>query len=85
MKVKETLKANTVVYIGPTINGVAIENTTFNNGISPELQAAIKRCPAIGNLCIPVRELSGALKQLSSQKGSVFEMYKAALKYQKGE
>lgn len=78
-------KNETVVYVGPTITGLAMQNTTFNNGIPEKLQGLIKERPILGNLLIPISSLSAALGEISRKEGAAFTAFKAALKGEKTE
>ena len=53
------------VYVGPTIIGVATRNTTYEELPKP-LKAAIRQFPYLGNLCVPVSGLAGALAKSSN-------------------
>lgn len=72
-KVKETK-----MYVGPTISGVAIQNTVYT-GIPAGVVAAKKENPSIMNLFIPVREYPEAERQLRRGEGCIFSAYKQAL------
>ena len=57
-KVKKTEQtAGTVVYVGPTVPGVANQNTFYSNGIPTPLTEAIAKNPAMGGLVIPLDQL----------------------------
>ena len=76
------------VYVGPTIIGVATRNTTYEELPKP-LKAAIRQFPYLGNLCVPVSGLAGALAQINRKQGSIYNLYNQALAdsaiIQKGE
>lgn len=67
------------MYIGPTIDGIAIHNAVYEE-LPPPLEAAIKRKPYLAGLCIPVSELSKAMKQIASKSGAAYKFYNMALK-----
>ncbi len=69
-----------VVYVGPTIVGVATHNTTYSE-IPQELKKAAETAPYLLSLCVPIRQLSGALAQIRQQKGGIFTFYQKALGY----
>lgn len=68
-----------LIYIGPTIDGIAIRNTVYEKLPEP-LEAAIKKAPYLSGLCVPISELSKALKQISSKSGTTYKLYIKALK-----
>lgn len=59
-------KAQTVMYIGPSIPNVVQASTVFKDGILPE---ALKKCveekPYMKKLLVPVKELPAAMKELN--------------------
>jgi hypothetical protein len=76
----ETMK-ETMVYVGPTIIGVAVQNTFFNNGIPDALKAAIADAPIIGNLLIPISKLPMALKEIENKQGAMHIYIQNAKQY----
>lgn len=82
MSAKRKNKAKIMVYVGPTIIGVAAHNTFLNNGITPELEAAAKKEPAFKNLVIPATDLAFEAANLRAGKGAIYEFYKKAAAYQ---
>lgn len=64
-----------VVYIGPTIIGVASHSTVFNNGLPETLKAATEREPAFKGLVIPVSRLAAALKEIETKSGATYALY----------
>lgn len=77
-----------IVYVGPTITGVAVRNTTYAQAPA-QLAAAIKRRPYLRGLCVPVSGLASAMQQITRQQGGIYTLYKKALEesaeIQKGE
>lgn len=69
-----------VVYVGPTIIGVAARNTTYS-AIPDALQEASKTAPYLLGLCVPVSRLSMALTQIQRAEGSFYTLYQKALGY----
>lgn len=70
---------NKIVYVGPTIPGVANRNTVFDGSLPQSLQTAIQETPIIGNLVIPISRLSDALTQIRTKSGSIYTIYQKAL------
>lgn len=66
------------IYIGPTIDGVAIKNTVYDE-LPQALEAAIKKRPYLSGLCIPITGLANATKQITSRSGAVYKIYTKAL------
>lgn len=55
-----------VIYCGPTIAGLGLQyGTIFRNGIFPHLEAWIGRCPALGELFVPVTRYAEVRRQLN--------------------
>ena len=75
------------VYVGPTITGVAVRNTTYGK-LPDNLSKAIEASPYLGGLCVPIASLSRSMEQIDRQEGSTYTQYKKALensaKIQKG-
>ena len=84
----EQTQQNKVVYVGPTILGVATRNTVYEE-IPEGLAEAIQRRPYLSGLCVPVSGLASATAQISRQQGGTYTLYKKALEegaaIQKGE
>jgi len=70
-----------IVYVGPTIVGVANRNTVYDDTPPEALQAAIQSAPFLGNLVVPISDLSNAMTQIRNRSGAVYTMYKKALIY----
>lgn len=67
-----------IIYVGPTIPGVATRNTVYSE--TPEsLKAAAQAAPYLNGLCVPVSGLSDALAQIRHRKGAVYTLYQKAL------
>lgn len=70
---------NKRMYVGPTIDGVATRNTTYEE-LPERLSAAIEKRPYLSGLCVPISQLSKALQQIASHSGGVFTLYAKAEK-----
>jgi hypothetical protein len=72
-----------VLYFGPTIPGVAIENTVYSE--MPDISEALAACPELQQLFVPeslmVKLYPIAEQSLFRQKGAAFVAYQAALRY----
>lgn len=79
---------NKIIYIGPTIEGVAIQNVVYNNGMPESAKEAIKEEAVLSALFIPLEQYSKGMAMLTGHKGYAYEAYVKALKYKdkrKGE
>lgn len=70
-----------LVYVGPTIVGVASHNTIFNNGLPDNLKVAIDKEPVFKGLVIPVNRLADALKEIETKSGATFSLYEKVADY----
>lgn len=68
--------AGTVVYVGPTVPGVANQNTFYTNGIPTPLAEAIVKQPAMEGLVVPLEQLPEAMKNLRSGTGHISRLYR---------
>ena len=75
-----------VIYIGPTIKGVVVENTVFSNGLPEELNKKMQEVPAMKSLLVKVEDLARA-KRCMNLEGSAENMcYKKVIEsMEKGE
>lgn len=76
-----------VIYVGPSITGVATRNTVHEE-LPEALKKAVQLNPYLSGLCIPIPRLSGAMEQIDRKQGTIYTLYKKALedsaKIQKG-
>ena len=66
-----------VVYCGPTIPGVAVQFTTYINGMPAALAEAVKKNKALGGLVVPLDQLPEVQRQFSDGTGRYCTLYKA--------
>ena len=71
-------KAEKLVYVGPTINGVAARNTVYTT-VPRTLQEAAETAPFLLQLLIPITDLPEAMRQIQNKEGFIFALYKKAL------
>lgn len=69
-----------LMYVGPTIRGVAIQNRVYSE-IPEPAKAAMTECPLLANLFAPVEKYPEAERQIGAGEGSFFVAFDAALKY----
>lgn len=67
------------IYIGPTIDGVAIRNTVYEELPEP-LKKAIEAAPYLAGLCVPISSLADAMKQINGKSGATYKIYSKALR-----
>ena len=79
---KPTIKPQPLMYVGPTIQGIAIQNRVYT-GIPEGAAAAIAKDPELGNLFIPVREYPKANRMLREENGYIYSAFTKALKLKK--
>lgn len=71
---------NKIVYVGPTIPGVATRNTTYSE-MPESLKEAAKAAPYLKGLCIPVNTLAVAMSQIRNKEGAFYTLYNKALTF----
>ena len=74
-------EVETLVYVGPTIVGVASHSTIFNNGLPDNLKAAIDKEPAFNGLLVPIESAAVALKEIDTKTGTTFSLYEKVANY----
>lgn len=82
MSKKSASKQETVVYVGPTIPGVASHNTVFNNGLPQSVQDAVANEPAFNNLLVSVSALAAATSDIANKRGAIYVFYQKVLKFE---
>lgn len=72
-------KTERVLYVGPTISGIAITGTVYTT-IPEAAKAAKADAPMILNLFIPIREYGEAERMIREKRGYVYSAYTEAQK-----
>ena len=72
---KSAPRAEQRVYVGPTIPGVAKENTIYRGDLPPELTAAMEQTPALAGLVVFLEDLPAAQAQLRNG-GALATLYR---------
>lgn len=79
-KKEEPKKGNgqggTVMYLGPSIKGVAATGTVYNNGLPKELEDEVGEQPFLKELLIPVGGIAEAQKALKDKGSALSIIYK---------
>lgn len=68
------------MYVGPTIIGVAIRNTVYED-VPDALSVAIQKAPYLKNLCVEIESLANAMRQLRDKRGAIYTSYRMALSF----
>lgn len=77
-----TTKTNkVVVYIGPTIPGIATKNMVLNNGLTDSLKNIIAEIPVIEKLLVEPNNLASAINQINNKDGAIYTFYNKVLDY----
>lgn len=69
-----------LMYVGPTIPGIAIQNAIYTE-IPQAAAEACKEVPEMRNLFIPILKYPAAEQMLRTGKGYIFSAYKKALQF----
>ena len=79
----KTAARGPVMYVGPTIPGIGIQNQVFTE-IPENIQEVLKADPEIGNLFIPIRNYPEANTMLREKKGYIYSAFNRALNLKTG-
>ncbi len=80
-KTKET--KSPVMYVGPTVPGLGIQNQVFTE-IPASAQEIIKKEPEVGNLFIQITKYPEANVMLRERKGYIYSAFNKALNLKNG-
>lgn len=70
-----------VMYLGPTIVGVARHSTTFKGGVLPQkLEECVKQFPIMEKLFVSLDEMPSAIKELNKEQSSLRTIYNQTAK-----
>ena len=70
-----------VMYIGPTMLGVASRNQVFNEDDLPAgLRLAVSKRPYLGSLLVDTEDVARNLTELTRRKGATYNLYLRASK-----
>ena len=78
-KVSQT--ESVLIYIGPTIVGIASHGTVLNNGLTESLKVAIDKEPAFNGLLVPIESAAVALREIDTKIGVTFSLYEKVADY----
>ncbi len=80
---KKSTEKEPVMYVGPTVNGIGIQNRVYSE-IPGNVQELFKKAPELKNLFIPVREYPAACRMLREGKGYIYSAFVKALDFKNG-
>ena len=81
-QIRVAAKHENIMYVGPSIPGVAVQNTVYTE-IPEGAVEAIKSCPAIRNLFVEIRAYSKAEEMIRTRSGHIYAAFERAEKYGK--
>lgn len=70
-----------VIYIGPSIVGVATKGTVYKNGLTPQMGKAVEELPALNTLLVEIGKITQARKDLKNKESAVSICYAKAEEY----
>ena len=70
-----------VIYIGPSIVGVATKGTVYKNGLTPQMGKAVEELPALNTLLVEIGKITQARKNLKNKESAVSICYAKAEEY----
>lgn len=76
--VEEVKAPEPLMYVGPTIAGIGIQNRVYTD-IPVGAQEAFKELPELRNLFIQINQYPDANKMLRERKGYIYSAFKKAL------
>lgn len=80
---QQTKREDAVIYLGPPIMGVVMPGTVFRNGLTPQLQEAVKELPALNRLLVAMGNVQRARKDLRDPQSAVSICYQRAIEHAK--
>lgn len=72
-----------VIWLGPSIAGVATTGTVYRNGLTPQMQKAVREVPALDNLLVPVARAVKVRSDLKNPQSAAGICYNKAIEYAK--
>ena len=70
-----------VIYVGPSIVGVATKGTVYKNGLTPQISKAVEELPALKTLLVEIGKITQARKDLKNKESAVSICYAKAEEY----
>lgn len=75
-KIVKTEKQTKMVYIGPTLPGVAKERNIYIGGITPQLEEACRKMPVLQDFIVPLTDYDNYVKELKNPASALSSLYK---------
>lgn len=79
-KVLNVSEVCTLVYVGPTIPGIANHGTAYNNGIPQGLRKEAEKKPLLNKLIVDITDMPEAIRSINRKTGVIYEAYKTVNK-----
>lgn len=73
-----------MIYLGPTIRGIAMKGTVYVGGIPKIFEDAIKAYPVIKELLVPISQIVEANRMLSDPNSAISTFYKLIGRWEGG-
>lgn len=77
---KKMIKQKKIVYVGPTLPGVAKEGTIYLNRMTPQLEEACRKLPEIEEFVIPLAEYEEVKRRIRDPQDALSQIYQDILK-----
>ena len=74
-------KGKAVIWLGPTIVGVAVTGTVYRNGFTPQFQNFKKELPAVKRLLVGIEDAARARRALTDPQSAESLCYRKTLAY----
>lgn len=78
---QEAGRKTAVIYLGPAIPGVVVSGTVYNNGLTSQLEKAVKECPTLKKLLVEVKSAGRVRKEIRDTQSAAGIWYQKALEY----
>lgn len=82
-KPTEKKETKAVIYLGPAIAGVAVPGTVYNNGLTPQMEKAVKEVPALSRLLAETKDAGRIRNEIKDPHSAAGICYQKALDYAK--
>ena len=82
-QLEERKEKTAVIYLGPAIAGVVVPGTVYNNGLTPQMEAAVKEAPVLKSLLVEVKDAGRMRKEIRDPQSAAGICYQKALDYAK--
>lgn len=80
---KKSTEKEPVMYVGPTVNGIGIQNRVYTE-IPESTKELFQKAPELKNLFIRVREYPAACQMIRERKGYIYSAFVKALDFKNG-